>query len=352
MATLTGTTAAAPTLPLRGIRHDWIVVLASLWMGAGLYWDGWAHGYRLPDSFWTVWHAAFYSGFAASALAVLAPAVLARPRTASWRAAIPAGYAYAVAGVFIFAAGGVFDMVWHLLFGIEFAVDALLSPSHLLLGTGAALIVSAPFVAARGRAGRGLVEQLPAVLSLTMLLGVFTFFTLYAGPYSGVIGAGPRPADAQLVRATLGVYLFSALITGVALVALRRGTLPAGALTVLVGLNGIGMILMRGHASLDTQLAFSLVAVLGGSFGDVLVWRLRPSADRALALRAFAFAFPAAYWALYLGVVALVAGTGWTVHELTGIVFVSGVVGVLTSLVWDAGPPASVSTGGGPPRTT
>ena len=313
---------------------DWIVIATSLWMGAGLYWDGWAHGYRLPDSFWTIWHAAFYSGFAASAIAVLAPLVTARARGASWRAAIPAGYGYAVAGVLIFALGGVFDMLWHTAFGIEFSTDALLSPSHLMLGTGAALIVSAPFAAAVHRDGRrDLVGQLPAVLSLTLLLGTFTFFTLFAGPYSGVIGAGPRPSDQNLIRAMLGVYLFSALVAGCALVALRRGTLPVGALTVMLGLNGIAMILMRGHAPLATQLTFAGVAVAGGAVGDLLLWRLRPSLDRVVALRVFAFALPAAYWALYLSVVALGPGTEWSVHELTGMVFVSGLIGLLTSFV-------------------
>ncbi|HEY6958318.1 MAG TPA: hypothetical protein VI814_05810 [Candidatus Limnocylindria bacterium] len=338
MATL-AQRAATPVVPRLGVRYDAIVVATSLWMGAGLYWDGWAHGYRLPDSFWTIWHAAFYSGFAACAVAVLAPVVMAKPRSASWRAAIPAGYGYAVAGVLVFAAGGIFDAVWHTLFGIEFSTDALLSPSHLLLGTGASLIVSAPFVAARRRARTDLAGQLPAVLSLTLLLGVFTFFTLFAGPYSAVIGGGDRPSDTTLIRSMLGVYLFSALITGCALVALRRAALPPGALTIVVGLNGVAMILMRGHATLATQLTFSLVAIAAGAVGDVLVWRLRlrPSLDRTVALRIFSFAFPAAYWALYLMVVALGVGTRWTVHELAGIVFVSGAIGLLTSFVFSAG---------------
>ena len=341
MATVTRTApsaGSATTLPAAGVRYDWVVIAAVAWMGAGLYWDGWAHGYGLPDSFWTIWHAAFYSGFAASALAILAPIAMAKPRLGSWRAAIPAGYEYAVAGVAIFAVGGVFDMLWHTLFGIEFSTDALLSPSHLMLGTGAALIASGPFVASIHRPARGdLAGQLPAVLSLGFLLGTFTFFTLYAGPYSAVLGQGPKPGDTVLVRTMLGVYLFSALITGIALVGLRRGALPPGALTLILGLNAIAMILMRGHATFETQLTFALVAIATGAVGDVLVWRLRPSLDHALALRVFAFALPAAYWALYLGVVVLRLGSAWTVHELTGIVVVSGIVGLLVSFVFTSG---------------
>ena len=50
MATLT---AARPTAVPRsgelGLRFDWLVLAASAWLLGGLYWDGWAHGYGLPD---------------------------------------------------------------------------------------------------------------------------------------------------------------------------------------------------------------------------------------------------------------------------------------------------------------
>jgi hypothetical protein len=335
MATLaTSRAAAVPRTGTLGAAFDWLVIGASAWLLGGLYWDGWAHGYGLPDSFWTIWHAAFYSGFGACAAVILGAVARARPNAASWRDAIPAGYAAAVVGVFVFGAGGALDMLWHTIFGIELSTDALLSPSHLTLGTGIALIVSGPFVAATGRNARaGLSAQLPAVISLTFLLSTFTFFALFAGPYSSMIGSGPRPPDSTLIRALLGMYLFSALVVGCALVALRRGTLPVGALTVLLGLNAAAMILMRGHAPVDVQLTFILVAIAAGAIGDLLLWRLRPSDARPLQLHLFAFALPALYLALYLAAVALRFGTGWTVHELTGMVTLCGVVGLLVSFV-------------------
>jgi len=335
MATLTAARDAVRPRPAAlGVGFDWLVLAASAWLLGGLYWDGWAHGYGLPDSFWTTWHAAFYSGYAAAAVVLFGAIGRARPAATSWRAAIPAGYGAAVAGVFIFGVGGIFDMAWHTAFGIELSSDALLSPSHLVLGLGIALIVSGPLLAAwRRPAAGGLVQQLPAVLSLTALLSVFTFFSLFAGPYSAVVGTGARPNEATLVRSLLGMYLFSALVVGLALVALRRGTLPVGSLVVLLGLNAIAMILMRGHASFDVQLTFMLVAIVAGVIGDVLLWRLRPSDSRPLQLHAFAFALPAVYLALYLAVVVLRVGSGWTVHELTGMVTLCGVVGLLLTFV-------------------
>ena len=335
MATVTAArTAAVPRIETLGVRFDWLALGASAWLLGGLYWDGWAHGYGLPDSFWTIWHAAFYSGYAAAAAVILGAIARARPAAATWRAAIPVGYEAAVAGVFIFGLGGVFDAAWHTAFGIELSTDALLSPSHLVLGIGIALIVSGPLLAAwrRGASG-GLAQQLPAVLSLTALLSVFTFFSLFAGPYSAVIGTGARPNETTLVRSLLGMYLFSALVVGLALVALRRGTLPIGSLTILLGLNGVAMILMRGHAPLDVQLTFMFVAIVAGAIGDVLLWRLRPSDSRPLQLHVFAFAVPVVYLAIYLGIVVLRVGSGWTVHELTGMVTLCGVVGLLISFV-------------------
>jgi len=336
MATLTATRPAAlERAGALGVRFDWLVLAASAWLLGGLYWDGWAHGYGLPDSFWTIWHAAFYSGYAASAAVILGAIARARPHAASWRAAIPAGYETAVVGVFIFGIGGVFDMVWHTLFGIELGTDALLSPSHLALGLGISLIVSGPLLAAwrRGASG-GLAAQLPAVLSLTALLSVFTFFSLFAGPYSGVLGSGARPSSAVLVRTLLGMYLFSAFVVGSSLVALRRGTLPVGSLTVLFGINAVAMILMQGHAPLDIQVAFSLVAFAAGVVGDLMLWRLRPTDARRLQLYAFAFLLPVVYFSLYLGVVVATVGSSWTVHALTGMVLLSGVIGLLLSFVF------------------
>lgn len=51
----------------------------------------------------------------------------------AWQSALPSGYMPALLGVGIFAIGGVFDLVWHTLFGVEANIQALLSPSHLLL---------------------------------------------------------------------------------------------------------------------------------------------------------------------------------------------------------------------------
>jgi hypothetical protein len=55
-----GTTAAA--------RNDAITAVLSCWFTAGLFLDAWAHN-NVPnlETFFTPWHAVFYSGFMATA---------------------------------------------------------------------------------------------------------------------------------------------------------------------------------------------------------------------------------------------------------------------------------------------
>src|SRR5918992_2170806 len=129
-----------------GRCYDWTVVLLSAWYVGGLYLDGWAH-HHIPqlESFFTPWHAVFYSGFLALAGFLMATLLRNHAKGYPWRQAVPSGYEFSAMGVLIFVAGGLGDMVWHELFGIEADVEALLSPTHLVLALGGTLILSGPF---------------------------------------------------------------------------------------------------------------------------------------------------------------------------------------------------------------
>ena len=307
------------------------------WLLGGLFADGWAHTNGLPDSFWTVWHAIFYSGYAACAALLLGAIALRLPAAPAWRAAIPRGYRAAAAGIIVFGFGGIFDMAWHTAFGIELGNDALLSPSHLTLGLGMFLIVSGPLVADIQRRDErsALPQRLPMVLSVVAIFMLLTFFSLYSGPYSNFLGAaGNGTSSDRLFRGLLGMFLFSGFISGLLLMVLRRTTLPVGSITLILGLDGIAMILMGSrNTPLDAQLAFSAVAVGAGLIGDLLLWRLRPSGERPLALRALVTVLPMAYFALYFTVVGLRYGFGWSGNFISGSVFLCGVLGLLLSFV-------------------
>jgi hypothetical protein len=320
-----------------GQRFDWVVIAAIAWLVGGLFADGWAHNNNLPDSFWTVWHAIFYSGYTACAVVILGAIAMRRPAAPSWRAAMPRGYRAAATGVVVFGIGGLFDMAWHTAFGIELGNDALLSPSHLMLGLGMFLIVSGPLLADLGRRDddTSLARRLPMVLSVVAIFLLLTFFTMYSGPYSNFLGAtGNGTSSDRLFRGLLGMFLFSGFIAGLLLMVLRRATLPVGAITLVLGLDGVAMILMTNrNTPLDAQLAFSAVAIGAGVVGDVLLWGLRPSASRPTALRALVALLPMAYFGLYFAVIGVRYGFGWSGTFLSGSVVLCGALGLLLSFV-------------------
>src|SRR5258708_13220756 len=98
----------------------------------------------------------------------------------------------------------------------------------------------------RGARSRSLGDRLPMVLSLAMFFSLLTFFTLYADPYAPLLGARfSGLGEDKMFHGLLGMFLFSALLSGVVLVMLRRTVLPCGPLTLLLGLNALALTLMH-----------------------------------------------------------------------------------------------------------
>jgi len=70
------------------------------------------------------------------------------------REAAPGGYGPAALGVPVFVLSGLGGGLRHGLLGVEVGLEALLSPTHLLLALGAVLMVAGPFRAAWRRTAR------------------------------------------------------------------------------------------------------------------------------------------------------------------------------------------------------
>jgi hypothetical protein len=226
-----------------GLRFDWAFTLACCWLIGGLHLDGWAHNH-IPEleTFFTSWHAALYSGYGAIAAVLAVTLVRNRARGHAWRQALPPGYAVSFVGVVLFAVGGVLDMVWHLLFGIERSVEALLSPTHLLLATSGVLMVTGPLRAAWRRLparsdltwGTGL----PALLSLTFVAAVLAFFTQFAHPFvdnlaSAKVDVSVVPPFFDQALGVGSILLQTAILMGVVLLLVRRWAPPFGALALI-----------------------------------------------------------------------------------------------------------------------
>jgi hypothetical protein len=332
-----------PAPPPPGAAFDWVVAILSAVFVAGLFVDGWAHTHgRVDQTFFTPWHALFYAGFGAVASALGIGAAHGRRRGRPWRAALPAGYGLSLAGALVFAAGGVADMVWHALFGIEESVEALLSPTHLVLALGVVLVVSGPLRAAGQRPVAAAGAQVPAALSLAATFSVLTFFTMYAHVIvypAPAVGYPWRDSEAFGVTAIL---LQAVLLAGLALLAARTAVLPAGGLTLVFLLNAAAMSAL--HASWSYRWLPVLAAGLAGVAADLLRRRLAPGPARPMALRVFAFAVPVLYYAGYFLAIALGDGLAWSVHLWTGSIALAGTAGWLASYL--AVPPAGLGAPG------
>jgi hypothetical protein len=325
--------AARAGHPASSGRFDMTMAALSALFLAGLWVDGWAHFHqRVDDSFFTPWHLVFYSAFVLCALTLgwKQWRGVAEGHT-FWRA-LPKGYAASLIGVVIFGLGGAGDMVWHTLFGIEAGTEALLSPTHIMLGIGMALVFTGPARSAWARAAAG--ESLrgwralwPMLASAALFTTMLMFFTSYAHPMTmplaqrALSGRG-IPFDPQDFGVT-AILLEAGILCGVVGVLLARWRLPPGAIILVAGMSG-GMltVLVDSYVFLPPMLA-ALIAV------ELLAWRLKPSAARPMALIAVLAALPMAIYTAYFITIDMYERIWWSVHVWTGAIALAGVVGAL-----------------------
>ena len=334
--------------PEVSLRFEWLVVLSSLWLFAGLYLDGWAHN-NIPeqiDSFFTPWHAFLYSGYAVSAAILGVTYLLNIKRGYGWRQALPRAYMTSLLGAVIFAVAGNLDFIWHWLFGFEEDVEALVSPSHLSLAVGGVMMMSGPLRAAWGRSGLQTDKiSWRAILSLFVVLGVFTFFTQFSNAFSHPhVFAGEAPVgdtyfwDVALISYVL---ILTMLLMSAILMAVLRWTLHFGSLTLLLAGNSTLMFLMTWRYSHE-QWSILIAALIGGFIADVLLIILKPSATTVKALRWFSFLAPALFFLAYFLSLILTQGIWWNSNMWLGMIFFSGITGL--GLSWLAVPHYSFET--------
>lgn len=331
--------------PFSTLRFDWMVTITAIWFIFGLFLDGWAHNNLSGlESFFTPWHAVFYSGFGA-VTAVHAWQIWQNWRQGyGWQTAVPVGYTLSLLGIATFALGGVGDMAWHTLFGIEADISALFSPTHLMLIIGMSLIVTGPVRALGHRRGTaaGWKALFPMLLSLTFLLSLLTFITQFAYFPSNtwIITAVARSGFTGYASQSLGVLasmLHSALLMGILLPTVRRWRVPVGTVTLMLAVNILLMSWM-----LDDYSGVPAM-VLAGLIGDGLLVGLQVGEDkRPFAFHLFAFLFPAILYALFMLTIANNDRVWWVIHVITGLPIYTGFTGLLLSYL--ILPPPSLQT--------
>ena len=327
--------------PADSPRLDWWLTIVSCIMIFGLFVDGWAHNHdRVDDSFFTPWHALLYSAYGVAALSLVALHFRNVGMGFHWRRALPAGYMPALAGALIFAIGGLGDMFWHQLFGIEEGTEALLSPTHLLLAASGLLIITGPIRALWQRqSAENWRNLLPAILALTLVASVFTFFMAFAAVTGRMhVMTGPKPDSHDLydVYGVLALVVHSNILLGVVLVSARRWKLPFGVFTLLYTVNALMMTWM--HLRANAEFLFVVNAAFTGLLCDWLLSRKLIASTRGL--RLFSFLLPVVFSLGALLALQILGdsawgkgGLWWEAHMWLGAPALAGAVGFGLSML-------------------
>src|SRR2546421_2317997 len=312
-----------------GVQFDWFLLISCTWLLGGAYLDAWAHNHIRLETFFTPWHAVLYSGLLAVLTFHFGALIRNRLQGYSWRNAMPDGYWLSLLGIIGFAAGGVGDMIWHILFGIELNIDGALSPTHLALALCIGLIVAGPLRAAWRRSHvttPGFVSFLPTIISLAFTLSAITLISQFASPFVMLWPAGAQqdPFSFQAL-AVVSIVLQSIILMSVFLLAIRRWTLPFGTFTLILTLNITFLSFMQDHYLLI------LVGTLTGLIADLLIWKLHPSVARPDEVRLFACLVPGVLYLLDFLTLLFITGIAWTIHLWLGSTIVTGIAGWLLS---------------------
>jgi hypothetical protein len=315
--------------PAPSALYDWSMALASLWCSGGILLDAWYHFHATVETFFEPAHALLYFGlFAAYVFTGIA--------WWRWRG-LPKGYETTVAGLIVFLVGGILDLVKHSLWGFEQGFDALLSPTHLIIGAGMFLIMTGPVRSAllRERPPTTLAGQLPMLLALASMIelmhwGLQFIFLSEAERMNAPLNPASFPHDTLTLLTLLyykqgigllAVIVQSLLIAGFALWIARRIRLAPGALAVLLVVGNL--FIAAAHSNYIGQFMAVVVASLcAGIFGDLAArrWNLA------------AFGMPAIYWAVLLTVLALTMhGLWWTPDVIAGSIIFAGLAGLFVN---------------------
>ena len=301
---------------LRPSSYSTVVPLLSLWPVIGLYIDGWAHLHRTyVETIFTPWHGLLYTGVATllSYLVLFAFTTKERPR----------GFYVSLIAATAFLVSGACDLGWHLRWGIEISVEALISPPHLGLFVSAGVIVVAPLVARD--------EAIPRLnaLSVGLALSMITFVLQFSHPITIPVASSeyrPAPTEAQeFFREALGIsgIVICAALWSASLTVLDLWeSLKHGSAAMALGVNGILLV------GLSENFIFLVPIALAITAAEIYIASI-PS--RSLSrLVAVGCLVPLVFTATYFLCLAVNPGIWWSTPLWSGSIILSGIVGALT----------------------
>ena len=327
--------------------RDLATTLGGAWLVFGLFLDGWAHlNVGGTDGFFTPWHAVLYSGFGALAVWTAAVVWWSRAPGGSLLRAVPDGYRGTVAGVAVFGVGGALDFAWHMVFGVEVGIDALISPSHLVLAAGGALILSTGVRADRHRRAASEQWTFTALVSVALTTALAAFFLIYSSAFAGSAAAlelnlvpegapGHLESELPVIAGVSGYVITTVLLAVPLLFILGSAARPRlGMITVLVG----------SVAWLSIAVVGMPAAAVGGAVGATVAAALAdaammlvPRTPRTAWLPVQVGGTVALVWTGHLLGLAAADAVRWPVTLVTGAVMLSTLLAAAIAVVTQPG---------------
>ncbi len=282
----------------------------------------------LENDFLSGWHLVLYGGVASVGAFIGVGAVR---RGLGYLSSVATG----VIGFALLSFGGAFDAGWHEVFGTEAAVEALVSPPHLVVFAGLAFLLTAPIVVLWKRPARrlGVVGSIAVLVSVVSVVLVTSLFTGFLSPLSGGLSlqagyieplVGESVQEYDTVRG-LGIAIWtSALLAAAFTVVLVRFRLLPG--MVLGGFLLLGippLVVSEPDSIYPLTLGFAAagLAIEAGvlAFGRPTLGRVGASVTGAAA--------GAALWAVTFAALAGDGRLAWTEALWAGTITLCGLVG-------------------------
>ena len=335
---------------------------ASLIVVAGLAVDTRRHrmANRL-DTFYTPAHGLVYAGWVACAVVVLRVVRKEMADGARRFGAVPQGFEPAVIGVVVFGIGGVGDLLWHTVFGIEQRIKILFSPTHLLLMAAMLMVAFGVIRSAwmtadlpvepstasptphRRHATVAFRQFWPVVVAAGSMISVLLVFVQFSSPYEAPLFSSSAPFGAlQTILETLGslaVMITSVVLFGIVLLLARRWVLPFGTFCITFAVAASGTFVY-----MDFRPVRLLLSLLVGAVAcDCLCWALRRVPDARLSYRLLGGLAPLLVWTSYVVFSVADKAIVWSAEQWTGTLLWSSLIGLaLTVLLL---PPRSTPVG-------
>ncbi len=303
---------------------SWCFLGACFWLLIGVSLDAWAHSHIRLDSFWTPWHAVLYSGLLATGLVLPGAIFINRRNGLSWREAIPAGYEISVLGIIGSFIGGLGDMAWHILFGVEQNIDAAFSPTHIALMLFFGFVLAGPFHALYTNSNKS--SRVLMLLSYSLLLTYWLIISQTAGLYTSLwLVNTPKSDGTGQALAVVSYVIQGTFLAGLTMYLIRRWKPFFGFFLLALTISELPLAMMRNN------FLILLIGAFSGLLIDCAYRIIRPSLTSVERFRIFIASVPAIWLLTYTAVLWIIYGTVWSTHLLIGSVVVAAIMSWLLS---------------------